>query len=268
MVVARRVLDRFGAADGGLLAAGIAYNAVLALIPIGLVATGVAGFLVNDRESRTALVDAITALLPPLAGVVDEIVAGLSRASPSLSVVGLVLAAWGTSRLFAALESAFAQLDLLAPRRSLIRRTVRRLGSVAVLAGFLLAMLVVTPALAIGVEMSGEGSATRRVLDILLAVVPPAIAAVALTAVYRLVPPARPRWRAIALPAVAGSVALVVLTRVFVFITPRVFGTNLVYGTLGAVLVGLTWLDLVFTVVLLGAAWVMERADRTEAPVA
>ena len=268
VLVARRVLDRFGAADGGLLAAGIAYNAVLALIPIGLLATGVAGFLVNDRTSRTELVAAITALLPPLAGVVDEIVAGLSRASPSLSIVGLLLAAWGTSRLFAALESAFAQLDLGAPRRSLIRRTVRRLGSVAVLAAILLTTLVVTPALAIAVELTGEGSATRRFLDLLLAVVPPAIAAVALSAIYRLVPPARPSWRAIGVPAVVGALTLVAVTRVFVFVTPRVFGTNLVYGTLGALLVGLAWLDLVFTVILLGAAWVVERGDRREAAVA
>ena len=51
-----------------------------------------------------------------------------------------------------------------------------------------------------------------------------------------------------------------ILTRVFVFLAPRLFGANLVYGTLGAILVGLTWLDLVFTVILLGAAWVRERS--------
>jgi uncharacterized BrkB/YihY/UPF0761 family membrane protein len=53
-----------------------------------------------------------------------------------------------------------------------------------------------------------------------------------------------------------------------VFLAPRLFGANLVYGTLGAILVGLTWLDLVFTVVLLGAAWVRERAATVEAVVA
>jgi len=67
---------------------------------------------------------------------------------------------------------------------------------------------------------------------------------------------------------IGGAIALVALTRVFVFAAPRVFGTNLVYGTLGAILIGLTWLDLVFTVVLLGAAWVRERATSVEAAVA
>lgn len=261
VATARRVLDRFGAADGGLLAAGIAYNAVLALIPLALLATGITGWLFADRASRADLIEVISKVLPPLSGVVDEIVAGLTRASPSLSILGLILAAWGTSRLFAALESAISQLDLGAPRRGLIRRTVLRLGSVAILAGIVLVALAATPVLAIAVEVTGEGTATGRAFGLLLTVVPPVVATVALAAVYRIVPPSRPSWRAIGLPSVTGAVVLVVLTRVFVFVTPRVFGTNLVYGTLGALLVSLTWLDLVFTVILLGAAWVRERRE-------
>jgi membrane protein len=266
VALARRVLDRFGAADGGLLAAGVAYNSVLALIPIGIVATGFAGLVLNDAKSRAEMVRSIAAFLPPLAGVVDEIVGGLSRASPSLSIVGLVLAAWGTSRLFASLESAIAQMAAGGPRRSLVRRTARRLGSIAILVGIVLAAVVATPILAIAVEMSGNGAA-HALLDLLLAVLPPALGGVALAAVYRLIPLPRPSWRAIGHPALVGAVTLVILTRVFVFVAPRVFGANLVYGTLGAILVGLTWLDLVFTVVLLGAAWVQERAASAEAVV-
>ena len=256
---ARRILDRFGAADGGLLAAGIAYNAVLALIPIGLLASGIAGIFLTDARSRDDVVAAIVAFLPPLRGVVDEIMAGLSRASPSLSIVGLVLAAWGTTRLFASLESAIVQLGTARTRRGLIRRTARRLGSIVVVAGILLAALIAAPALAIGVEMAGSAGVNRPLLDLLLALLPPSLTGLALAAIYRLIPVVRPSWRSIAMPAISGTVALVVVTRVFVFVTPRIFGTNVVYGTLGAVLVGLAWLNLVFTVILIGAIWVDER---------
>ena len=266
VAAARRVLDRFNAADGGLLAAGVAYNVVLALIPLGLLATGFAGFVLNDADSRADMIRSIASIAPPLAGVVDEIVGGLSKASPSVSIVGLVLAAWGTSRLFAALESAIVQMDAGAPRRSLLRQTARRLGSIVVLAGILLAALVVTPALAIGVEMSGIGPA-RPLFDLLLAILPPVLGGIALAGTYRLFPLTRPTWRAIGPPTVVGAVTIVLLTRVFIFVAPRVFGANLVYGTLGAILIGLAWLDLVFTVVLLGAAWVRERATSAEAAV-
>jgi membrane protein len=264
VALARRVLDRFHAADGGLLAAGVAYNTVLAFVPIGLLATGFAGIVLRDPASRADVVRGIGALLPPLAGVVDDMFVGLSQASPSLSLIGLVLAAWGTSRLFASLEAALALIDSAAPRRSLIRRTARRLGSIVVLAGIVLAAIVLMPTLAIAIEISGTSGSWRPILDALLAVVAPALAGLALAAIYRLIPPVRPTWRAILVPAVVGTVALVVLTRLFVFLAPRVFGTNLVYGTLGAILVGLTWLDLVYTVVLLGAAWVRERSTAVE----
>jgi membrane protein len=230
--------------------------------------SGLAGFLLTDPASRTDLVGSIAHLLPPLAGVVDEIVAGLARASPSLSVLGFILAMWGTSRLYASLESGIAQLNGDPARLSLVRRTARRLGSVAVLAVVVVIALVAAPTLAIAVEMNAEGSRLRLVLDLLLALLPPVLAATALAVVYRLVPPVRPTWREIGLPAVAGGIVLVGVTRVFVFLAPRIFGANLVYGTLGAILIGLTWLDLAFTIVLIGAAWVRERRTTSEAAVA
>ena len=115
--------------------------------------------------------------------------------------------------------------------------------------------------LAIAVEVSDAAAPRGRSSTLLLALVPPLLGGVALATIYRVMPPRRPTWRAIALPAVVGAIALVVITRVFVFVAPRVFGANLVYGTLGAILVGLTWLDLVFSVVLLGCG-VGPRASR------
>ena len=99
----------------------------------------------------------------------------------------------------------------------------------------------------------------RAVLNVLLAVVPPILAAVALLVVYRMVPLVRPSWRAVLVPGILGGLALVVLTRVFTFIAPRLLAGNVVYGTIGTILVGLTWLDFVFIVILFGAAWVVER---------
>jgi uncharacterized BrkB/YihY/UPF0761 family membrane protein len=69
------------------------------------------------------------------------------------------------------------------------------------------------------------------------------------------------------MPATVAALTLAALTRIFVFLTPRLFGTNVVYGTLGAILISLAWLDLVFTVILIGAAWVRERAVDQEAVV-
>jgi membrane protein len=266
IVRARLVLERFNAVDGGLLAAGVAYNAVLALIPLGLVASGLAGFFLRDPGSQADVIAAVVAFAPPLAGVIDEIVGGLSEASASLSIIGLVLAAWGTSRLFAALESGVAQMFAGTPRRSLVRRTAWRLGSILVMAAILLAALIGGPALAIVGDVATLTGSLGQAVGTLIVLLPIALSGVAIAAVYRFIPPARPTWRSIGLPAGAVALALVGLTRLFVFLTPRLFGANFVYGTLGAIFVGLAWLNLVFTVILLGAAWVRERS-LTEEPV-
>jgi membrane protein len=255
----RRVIDRFGAVDGGLLAAGIAFNATFALIPLALFASGLAGLILTDPAARDDIINAVAEVFPPLAGIVDQIVTGMAQASPTASIVGLVLAGWGTSRLFASLESAVAQLDGAAPRRGIVHATARRILFVVVVAGVLVLALVTGPILSVGQEMVDEESMARTVLDLLLTFLPPALAALALALMYRILPLVRPSWRVISVPAIAGGLVLVVLTRGFVFLAPRLFAGNAIYGTLGAILVGLIWLNLVFTVILIGAAWVVER---------
>jgi membrane protein len=255
----RRVIDRFGAVDGGLLAAGIAFNATFALIPLALFASGLAGLVLTDPAARDDIINAVAEVFPPLAGIVDQIVTGMAQASPTASIVGLILAGWGTSRLFASLESAVAQLDGAAPRRGIVHATARRILFVLVVAGVLVLALVTGPILSVGQEMADEGSMARTVLDLLLTFLPPALAALALALMYRILPLVRPSWRVISVPAIVGGLVLVVLTRGFVFLAPRLFAGNAIYGTLGAILVGLIWLNLVFTVILIGAAWVVER---------
>jgi len=268
IVKARAVLDRFNSVDGGLLAAGVAYNAIFALIPLGLLASGIAGFVLRDPASQANAIAGIVAFAPPLAGVIDEILSGLTTASPSVSIVGLVLAGWGTSRLFAALESAVGQMFAGSPRRGLIRRAAWRIGSILVMAAILLVALIGAPALTIVSDVAGTNGSLDWLLGVLFVALPILVTGLVLAAAYRFIPPVRPSWRAIRLPAGVGALALVGLTRIFVFLTPRLFGTNVVYGTLGAILVSLAWLDLVFTAILIGAAWVRDRKVDEEAVVA
>jgi membrane protein len=257
---ARRVLERFGAVDGGLLAAGIAYNAAFALLPLALLVAAIAGFVVTDPDSQGRFVRAVVTFAPPLAGVVDEIVRGMASASTSVSLIGFVLAFWGTSRLFASLESGVAQVFAGSPRRGFVSRTVRRIGSVVVLAVLVAAALVIVPALSVaGDIVRASGAVEGALLTAGLLIAALAVAALALAALYRVLPPIPPTWRAVRSPAVVVAIALIGITRGFTLLAPRLFGANAVYGTLGTIFLGLAWLNLVFLAILLGAAWVAER---------
>jgi membrane protein len=269
VVTARRVVARYNAVDGTLLAAGLAYNAMLALIPIALLVAAIAGFVLTDPESQARFIRAVLTFAPPLAGIVEEIVKGLATASTSLSIIGLVLALWGTSRLFASLESGVSQMFAGYPTRGFVNRAVRRIGAVAILAFLLTAALVVVPILWVGGEtVRGTGSLESVMVTAVLLAVALGLASLALTALYRLMPPILPTWHQVLLPSFGAAIALLVITRGFTILAPALFGANAIYGTLGAIFLGLAWLDLVFMVILLGGAWVAERAPEPEATVA
>jgi len=255
-------MDRYNAAEGGLLAAGIAYNTLFALIPMALFGSGLLGFLVSDPESLETVRSALTGWAPPLAGVVEELLAGLADASPSLSVVGLVGTAWGTSRLFASLELGIEAMFAELPRRGFVAKTLRRIASVFVVAGVVVGAFVATSIASLIVELADPGRGGLGVAaSVLLIVLPVAGATVAVGIVYRFVPPVTPAMAALAWPSLVTGLGLVVLTRLFAILAPRLLGANFLYGTLGAIFVALAWLGLTYSLILIGAAWVRERME-------
>ncbi len=271
VVRARAVIDRYNAADGGLLAAGIAYNTLFALVPMALFAGGLVGFFVNDPETIGNIKAVLVDWAPPLSGVVDEMLDGIATASPSLSVIGLVGMVWGATRLFASLETGIEAMFSEVPRRGLVERTVRRVASIAVVAGVVALAFVATSLASLVAELApNEVSAAAVVLNLALFALPILLSSLAVGIVYRFLAPVRPGGAAIARPALAVGFGLVLVTRLLAVIAPRVLGANFVYGTLGAIFVALGWLGLAFTLILIGASWTRERmlGSETTAPIA
>lgn len=271
VVRARAVIDRYNGADGGLLAAGIAYNTLFALIPMALFAGGILGALATDPETLADIEAVVVGWAPPLADVLDELFRGLASASPTLSVIGLVGMVWGATRLFASLEIGIEAMFTEVPRRGIVARTLRRVLSILVVAGIVgLALLATSVASFVAELAPGELDTAAVVLNVALVALPIVLSSLAVGIVYRFLAPVRPSVGAIARPALAAGFALVLLTRLLAVVAPRVLGVSFVYGTLGAIFVALGWLGLAYTIVLVGAAWVRERmlADEETAAVA
>lgn len=260
VVRARAVIDRYNAADGGLLAAGIAYNALFALVPMALLGGGIIGFFVSDPATLADIKAALVGWAPPLSGVVDEVVNGLATESPSLSLIGLIGAVWGATRLFASLEIGIEAMFYEVPRRGLVARTLRRVVSITVIAAVVGLAIVGASVASLVAELApGELSAGAVVVNVALFALPIVLASGAVGVIYRYLAPVRPNASAIARPALAVGFGLVVLTRLLAVIAPRVLGANFVYGTLGAIFVALGWLGATFILILIGAAWVRDR---------
>jgi uncharacterized BrkB/YihY/UPF0761 family membrane protein len=257
----RRIADRYGAAGGGLLANGLAYAALFAIVPGMLLAAAIAGLLISDPVQRADAVAVVGGVLPPLRDLVDTILAQASADSGALGVIGLATLAWGASRFVLAFSDAISRVMGRTAHRGFFAR-----NAAAIVAVLLLALAIVgAPALAGAAafldtaEATGVLAVVGNTLHLALGAAPPVVTVGAIALVYRAVPvPAAP-WRAIWLPAVIVGIVVVVLAQIFVFLAPRLIGAAALLGTIAAVFAALAWLGLSFQALLLGAAWVRER---------
>ena len=225
VIRARLVLDRFDVTGGGLLAAGIAFNALFAIIPLAIFASGVIGILVKDPTSQEAITDFLTGLAPPLASFLDTAIGDLANASTSLTIIGLIGAAWGTTRLYASVELGIQAMFTGVKARSLVAKTLRRAVFIVVIAGLIAASIVAATvgsvvldrATTTGVRGGGPvGASCSRCRT--------PSPSWPILVVYLVVPPVRPPRSALWPPAIGVGVLSVAITQVFTIVAPRLVG--------------------------------------------
>ena len=254
-------MGRYSAAGGALLADGLAYAALFAIVPAIVLLVAIAGLVISDPVQRDAAVGAIGDVMPPLRDVIAAILTSATRDVGALGLIGIVTLLWGASRFVVTFTDALSRVMGRSGRRGLVASNGTAIGAVMLLVAAVLA----APTLA-GVasflnagEASGALVFVGTVLHVLLGAVPPIATVLAIALVYRLVPVPAPRWRSVAVPALAVGVALTVLAQVFAFLAPRLIGAAALLGTIAAVFAALAWLALSFQALLIGAAWTADR---------
>ena len=257
----RRVTTTYDEAGGALLAGGLAYSALFALLPSLLLLTGILGLVVDDPARREAIVEGLAENLPPLRDLLEASLAAISDGAVGFGILGLVGLTWGASRFYASLDDAFARIYRDARHRGFVERTIRGLVSVVLLAATFIAALVLT---AIASLLAERVEDRLPGADMIWQVASPVAAGVvfvaAVVVTYRLVPPRAPRWRAVVTPAIVVGIGEAVLTQLFSYVAPRLVGSAAVYGTFVALFAAMIWLSFGFQLLLLGAAWVRVRA--------
>ncbi len=263
---AQAVLRATDEAGGGLVAAGLAFHALFALLPALLLLSGLAGWLVDDPRTRAALVGDLVRRLPPLAGPVEQTLDRLVSDRGTFSIIGLLGLAWGASNFYGSLDVAMEHAFPGGRERNLVERRLRGFGAVGVMIAAAVATVLTGSAWSY-VEGALGGGDERQFWRL----VGPASTAVVMSAavffVYRVVPTAPPDVRAAWLPAITAGTAIALLTNFFTILAPRVIGSLQAFGVLATLFGALVWLSWVFQLLLLGAAWArLRRDDRANPP--
>jgi len=252
----------------GIVAAGVAFYALLAVFPAITAMVSIYGLIADPADVGQILAQMKGALpgeaYDVLAGQLHQVAAGSGTALGFGVVAGILLSIWSANAGIKALMSA---LDIVYDQKE--TRGFFKLNGTSLLITFgaivvaLLAvgMVIATPVV---LEALSLGGIAETLISLLRWPVLLIVFMTGLSVIYRLGPDRRnAQWRWITPGAVLATVLWLVGSIAFSFYVSNFGSYNKTYGSLGAVVVLLMWFWLTAFVVLIGAELNAEMEHQT-----
>jgi membrane protein len=252
------------------LAAQAAYNAFFSIFPFFLFAAPMISLFGDKEKTFSWLMNQLASVVPAEAialvqGVLKDVV--FSKNAPGLVSVGAVLAAWSGGAVFGALINTLNTAYHVTETRPWWKRALIQLASVLVmglLVGIASIVMLAGPEIAHAV---GAKLHLDRYFVIAWTILqyPVAIALIVLAfyLIYRYLPNIKQHPRQILVGAVIGTVLWLFVTLLFRLYVTDFATYNKTYGTIGGVIVLLTWMYLSMIVLLAGGELNSELHDGT-----
>jgi len=245
--------DAYNQAGGGLLASGLAFSALFAVIPGLLLVVSLLVVIVDDPASRARVIDWIVQQVPPLRDVATTVITNLASDARIGSVLGLVLFLWGASGFYLGLRNAIGRTI---PGGQPANPILARIQAVAAVALLVFAALV-------GFVVAGMASvmslgAWAPFLSPIAAI---GVATGLCMVLYLFLPNDRPTVREAGLPALMAGIGIGLLTTFFGALAPFLVQGFVALGVIASVFVALVWFNWTFQILLIGASYVQLRRD-------
>jgi membrane protein len=251
-----------------LISGGVTYSILLALFPALAALVSIYGLLLDPGQIEQQ-VNAFGGVLPDqsrqmLTQELHQLASSSNGALSFGAVIALLFGLWTASRgmsgLISALDIAYEQKE----RRSFFRFNLVALVLTvgAIIGGTIaIALIGVLPA---AVQFIGLGSTTKWILLILEWPLLIVLMMAGLAVLYRYGPDRRePQWRWASPGAITATVLWIVASIAFTAYVANFGSYDKTYGSLGGVVVLLTWLYLSAFVVLLGAVINAQAEEQT-----
>ncbi len=240
------------------LAAEAAYNFFFSIFPFFLFSAPIIGLIGDEQATFTWLIKQLSTVVPAEAldlvrGVVKQVV--FAPNAPGIISVGVLLAAWSGSAMFGSLMGTLNRAFDLSDTRPWWKQKLIQLAAVAV-TGILLGIssIIFLGGPQLVSWLGGRVLGLERYLVMLWTVVQYALAValivVAFFLIYRFLPNVKQSWRQILVGAMVGTALWILVTLGFRFYVSNFSNYNKTYGTIGGVIVLLTWMYLSMVVIL------------------
>lgn len=266
--ILKRVYAQSASKNLSIVAAGIAFFAMLAIFP-GLIALVAVYGLVADPATIQHEIDAVHGIIPGEAQkIISTFLTTLIHSSSSRLGIGLVLsilfALWsaraGTVSLMEGLNIAYEEPE----KRGTIRYEVVALAmtiAIIVFAVVALGLIAAVPAVVDLMPVSGPVKTIGVIAPWPLLII---LAILGLAATYRFAPSRREaKWRWVTVGSVTATLFWIIASIGFSFYVQKFGSYDKTFGSLGAVVVLLTWFYLTAYMVLIGACMNAEMERQT-----
>jgi membrane protein len=251
------------------LAAQTAYYFFFSLFPLLLFTAPVISLVGDKQQTVSVIMQGIARSVPPdayllIQGVVNDVV--FAKNAPGVLSVGALLTLWAGSNVFSALSDALNHAFAVAETRPWWKRTL-------ISSAFVIGAGVVG-AIATIVFLDGEnvvdaiagfvglGTTARVIWTVLQFPITAAFVTLLAWAAYYILPNLRLSSREAFIGAVVATVSWIVVTLAFRVYVQHFGNYNKTYGTIGAVVVLLTWMYLTMLSILTAGVLAAELHSR------
>ena len=251
-----------------LLAAGVAFYSLLALVPALIAAVAIYGLFADPAQIERHVSDMLGAAPAEVRDLIvtqlEDITNDRSSAIGLSAIVGLVVALWsassGTKQLIASINVAYDEKE---SRKFVMLRAL----SLALTIGAILFLLVAVGLIAFlpaVLEAVGLGDVGRTVASIIRWPLLAALFAAALAVMYRLAPDRDdPELKWTSPGAIVATIIFLIGSALFSLYTKRFASYNETYGSLGAIVVLMLWLLITAYAIIIGAELNAETERQT-----
>lgn len=264
-----RTYKESGRDNVSIIAAGVAFYAFLAFVPLLASLVLVYG-LVAEPASVVQHMQALTAMVPQeAASIIGEQLMSVSQTAGTKKgfglLVALLLAIYGAMRGATSIMVALNIVYDVEDNRGFIQGTLVAAGlTVGAVVALLLAILGISLLGYVEELLPFSSPTVHLLLKIVFWIVAAAAVSLIVAMVYRYAPNHEiPKWRWLSPGSIAATLLWLVATLGFGFYVSNFGSYNATYGSLGAVVVFLTWLYLTAYILLMGGELNAELEKQT-----
>lgn len=256
--VARQTIRAFSKDNCTTLAAAIAYYTLFSIFPLILGIVAILGVIFIQPSTRDQFVAAIVSAFPGSEQLILETVNQVVQGRGAAGIIATLGLIWSASGVFGALTQALDTIWHVSHPRGPVQSAalsivlVLSVGVIFVISLLLSTVLAVaanTPLPLIGVPLGS----VPLLFALLEFVFPYFIAFAIFVMIYWVMPHVRLRWPSVWPGALLASVLFEISKQIFVWYISTFAQYNAVYGSIGAVIILLSWAFYLGIVVLLGA---------------